>query len=271
MTLITRLSTSFNVATLPLLKRDPVVADAGARLLLDFKNPGTWPSQAATINLTDPVYSLHDGSWPDLFPAVNPMRFDTAAGGIGNFDTDNDGEPDSEDRSLFYLTDDYTTNPVINNASHSYVFSLWMKKAPRSSGGYGYGQTYVNFTGLKVHETTPGSRYTWTSSEGTGNQASIAISDTTVTRVGFSGYNDGGTWKVSTIVNDGTPSVSNMSGTGISVDAINPSLFMYGSGVNYPNPAHRIYRLYVEDLTVSGRTAEQVWDADWARANGRFS
>lgn len=30
-------------------------------------------------------------------------------------------------------------------------------------------------------------------------------------------------------------------------------------------------RFYVENLTVSGRTPEQVWAADWARGNGRFS
>ena len=30
-------------------------------------------------------------------------------------------------------------------------------------------------------------------------------------------------------------------------------------------------RFYVENLSVSGRTAEEVWAADWARGNGRFS
>lgn len=32
-----------------------------------------------------------------------------------------------------------------------------------------------------------------------------------------------------------------------------------------------IYRLYIENLTLSGRTPEQVWAADWTRGNGRFS
>lgn len=31
------------------------------------------------------------------------------------------------------------------------------------------------------------------------------------------------------------------------------------------------YRLYIENITVSGRTPEQVWAADWARGNERFS
>jgi hypothetical protein len=34
---------------------------------------------------------------------------------------------------------------------------------------------------------------------------------------------------------------------------------------------HKLYRLYIEDNTRSGRTPEQVWAADWARGNGRFS
>ena len=34
---------------------------------------------------------------------------------------------------------------------------------------------------------------------------------------------------------------------------------------------HKLYRIYIEDNTRSGRTPEQVWAADWARGNGRFS
>jgi len=32
-----------------------------------------------------------------------------------------------------------------------------------------------------------------------------------------------------------------------------------------------LYRLYIENLTLSGRTPEEVWAADWARGNGRYS
>jgi hypothetical protein len=34
---------------------------------------------------------------------------------------------------------------------------------------------------------------------------------------------------------------------------------------------HKLYRLYIEDNTRSGRTPEQVWAADWVRGNGRYS
>lgn len=34
---------------------------------------------------------------------------------------------------------------------------------------------------------------------------------------------------------------------------------------------HKLHRLYFENITQSGRTPEQVWAADWARGNGRFS
>ena len=43
---------------------------------------------------------------------------------------------------------------------------------------------------------------------------------------------------------------------------------------NAPNTfgtSNALCRLYIENLTVSGRTPEQVWAADWARGNGRFS
>ena len=39
---------------------------------------------------------------------------------------------------------------------------------------------------------------------------------------------------------------------------------LYGTGFGF-------YRIYIENTTESGRTPEEVWAADWARGNGRFS
>lgn len=44
-----------------------------------------------------------------------------------------------------------------------------------------------------------------------------------------------------------------------------------GAGSSCWGTNHALCRIYIENLSLSGRTAQQVWDADWARANGRFS
>ena len=92
--------------------------------------------------------------------------------------------------------------------------------------------------------------------------------------MGYAWQWSGSNWQAKSVANNGTPSAwGDISGlTDSNVGLYNtafdhPFLINFGSA----SVGGSVYRLLIEDLTESGRTPEEVWAADWAVGNGRFS
>ena len=315
MTLITRLSTAFTDTTLPILRKDPVLPAAGARILLDFKNAGTWDQSDATIGKTDPIYSLVDNGAPtgldpglvyqnntlvdgathtatmNYDPTTGRVTFpagDAAAGAV-------ESARYLEKNGQFYIIDDLTAG---------YCFSMWLyvdgngaactllndMRDGNDNARRGFQVTYrsdqkritvskPSRIGFPIDATTTASSRNDNSFVSPGNLTSG------IYRVGYAWYKDGATWKFRGIWDEAIGTETDMLGfdtTGYDAgqsthDGARDPNRNWGIGKKFSSvptlfgSPHGIYRLYVENLSVSGRTPEQVWDADWARGNGRFS
>lgn len=314
MTLITRLSTAFTDTTLPILQKDPVIPAAGARILLDFKSPGTWNQSDSTIGKTDPIYSLvNNGAPTGLDPGlvyqntdqVNgsthtaTMNYDAATGRVTFPAGDaSAGALEStrylEKNGSFYIIDDLTAG---------YCFSMWLyidangavctllndMRDGNDNARRGFVVSYRNDQKrIMVSKPSrigfPIDASTTASSRNDNEFLSPDNLTSGVYRVGYAWYKVNGVWKYRGIWDNAIGTEVNMLGFGTTgYDAgqathngardprRNWGIGKWLNGTTAFGTTHGLYRLYVENLTVSGRTPEQVWAADWARGNGRFS
>ena len=268
MTLITRLSATFTDATLPVLRKDPILPNssltgAGDRILYDFKSVGTWPSQAATINIGDPVANLADTSVVDSVASAITASYNSATGAV----TTSNGDLDNTGLALESAYDD-----IFADTTHDFLFIAWIKpnNAPfrkQIQKGDGDGNSTEKTIDIWTYNGTPriqlaGSNNTFATGDSfffenrTNQVTQIAavLSKSTGSWIGY-GYQDG--------VSAGA-TVALQAGSGAS--ALFPLAGQTLEIINGP-----IYRVYVEDLTLSGRSHADVVAADWARGNGRFS
>ena len=316
MTLITRLSTAFTDATLPILERDPVIPAAGARILLDFKNSGTWNQSDATIGKTDPIYSLTrnnvpDGTSPGLVYRGNStvdgatdlatMNYNAATGRV-TFPTGDAtaGAIESarylEKNGEFYIIDDLTAGycmslwvyiDISGTSSPSLLTDMMYGDDNSRRGIFAFYSSGTKKVGIGKPSRVgfPIDASTTQTVRADNVYQGPAITQSGVYRIGYAWYKVSGAWKLRTVWNNAINAESNMYGFGTTGydagqathDGARDPNRNWGIGKRFSltptlwGTPHGLYRLYVENLSVSGRTAEEVWDADWARGNGRFS
>lgn len=272
MALITKLNTSFTDTTLPKLVKDPVIPSAGARLLVDMKSTGTWPSQASSITTSSQVFSLVDNSWPTLGVRGQTHTYNSTRGGL-QANTQNDAN------SGLWLSD--TSTGIFNDATHAWAFTFWFYRGASTSG------TFFLVQDRAVEFTSNGSGGPCTlnviGASGSNNLAYlIGANYGVLRRVGFTVYQDGSNvWKWRSVTDNSVSAEANLAGAtntaggaGLRASAsgtTRPRVFPVPGGYTSVPTDYLFYRTYAEDLTLSGRTYTQVFDADWARGNGRFS
>jgi hypothetical protein len=269
MTLITRIPATHSNTLLPRITKDPVLPlfGQGTRLLVDMKSANSWPSQESSITTSDQVLNIADTTpaWPTLEVAGTHTYNSTRGGLQGN----------ASATSGLWLSD--TSTGIFNNALHSWAFTLWLFR-----GAITTGTTFSMFADHAVsfaaYATSAAFEMNIRGASGTGNSEFLAFSPNSLNRVGFTVYQDASfQWKyrtvtgsqVSTTEKNLAGATNTEGGAGLRASAsatTRPRIF--GNAV----PADFFfYRTYAENLTLSGRTFQQVFDADWARGNGRFS
>ena len=277
MTLITRLSTTFTDATLPILPKDPVIPNAGAVVLYDFKNVNTWPDQTSPITSYS---SLVNNNWPTLSPTPTPAQhtYNSTSGRITPLDT--------ATASFGFPVEDASTR-LFADLTANYCISMWLYKPATATGPFDTGYFARNASGTTPSNAEHSLIVRIDANQNTiqfqrpdtgfyDNSVELSAPGDAVSRVGYAWSKNNGVWQHKGILNNGASTSYVNSTFGSSANGVkdDPTWIgrLFGSyGSASADSALGIYRFYVENLTVSGRTAEDVWAADWARGNGRFS
>ena len=267
MTLILRLGSSFTDTSLPFLQKDSALPDAGGVQLFDFKNPGSYPSQSATFNSGEPFQTLVSTNTvtQSYAEADSAGTFSSATGALT-------GELD--------LSPVASDPFVIDDVSHNYCFSWWFKlptttannlKLAESPAG---GNRSFQVLSINAGSGLTGFNFNHWGQTSNARTTGFTYAGGSVFRMGYAWQWSGSNWQSKSVANNGTPSAwANISGLTDSnvglynTASTNPFLINFGSA----SVGGSVYRLLIEDLTESGRTPEEVWDADWAVGNGRFS
>jgi hypothetical protein len=271
MTLITRLATSFTDTTIPKLVKDPVIPSAGARLLVDMKSVGTWPSQGSSLTTDSQLFSLVENNWPTLGVLGN-HTYNATRGGLQS-----SGSGDSS--SGLWLSN--TSVDIFNNDTHAWAFTFWFYRGAAASGTF----TLSRDRAFELTSNGSGGPCTLNifGASGTANSAFlVGPSYSVLRRIGFTVYQDSSNvWKYRTVENNSISAENNLSGAtntaggaGLRASAsgtTRPRVFLSPSGFAPIPTDYLFYRTYAENLTLSERTYRQVFDADWARGNGRYT
>ena len=268
MTLVTRLASAFTDTTLPALRKDivlPTTATTGAgdRMLYDFKNVGTWPSQVAAINVGDELFNLGDTAVVDKVSATFAASYDAATGAVttASFPLANTGI------ELENAHDD-----IFGDTTHNFLFIAWIKpdnSAYRKHTQKGSGDSTSTTKTLDLWTFAGSPRIQLAGSDNrfsTGNDFFYNARIDTVTQVAAAIVKESGSW-VGYRYQDGSALGSSFAlSAGTNASAIFPLANHNMEIINGPT-----YRVYVEDLTISNRSHSAVVATDYARGNGRFS
>lgn len=252
--------------TLPKLQKDAIIPLAGAKFLFDFGNASTWAggvvAQGATVN------NLVSGAANATLSGTGTI---TPAGGGFDFASTN-----WLDMGLYDLS------------ARQIVVIAWIK-VPSVSAAYGSIVGAVNGLGdttgqaaITINNNSTGTTgyYTpappgGTSSNTMGLSAPASFVANAVLQVAFSIGGTAGAYQALGYGN-GAFVATSVVNQGASVTGLQSTTQKYG--VNKWNGAGgstafagRIYRVYAEDLTASGRTALSVVQADYTQNTGRFS
>lgn len=268
MTLITRLSATFTDATLPVLRKDPILPNssltgAGDRILYDFKNVGTWPPQAATINIGDSINNLADTSVVDSVASAITASYNSATGAVTTSNTNlgNDG-----------LALESAHDDIFADTTHDFLYIAWIKPNTANARkfiqkGNGDGTSTEKTIDIWAYGGTP--RFQLAGSDNTfdnGNNFFFANRTDQVTQIAVALSKSTGSW-IGYRYQDGASAGSS---SALNVGSGASALFLVNGNpleiINGPT-----YRVYVEDLTISGRSHADVVADDWARNNGRYS
>lgn len=274
MTLITRLSTTFTDTTLPKLRKDPVLTDAGSLILYDFKATA---NQAAGFNPASPEF-VNLGSYTgrtSITPALGANRsYDQSKGAIA-------AESDSAQISV-----ENRSVEEIFNTTDSFLLILWASRRATNLGTFFFSNYLAKGSG------TSGSGDQTISIANAGTTASnnvqmnlrlsdvTGVADTFATTAGpttggapvqlaMHWFYDGTQWKAHAYSNKTKDSEEASSANPLWVAASNMALFRNLGG--YGSKGSQVHRLVIENLTQSGRSATEVLNLDYAYSNGRFS
>lgn len=267
MTLITRLATSFTDTSLPLLQADPALPTSGGVMLLDFKSVASYPSQSTTFNSGQ--------QFPTLVSTNSVTQNYATATSAGTFDPSSGALTGTLD-----LSPQTGNDFLIDDVSHAYCFSWWLKlpsslgnnqilaQSPAggnrsfqlSSANLGSGLAFLSFNHWNASSVAEGYIFTYAGD--------------TVVRIGYAWRWSGSNWQAKLIVNNGSPSdwddINGLTNSSVGFyNTAQGNAFAINFGASSFGGA--TYRLLIEDMTESLRTPEEIWDADWARGDGRFS
>lgn len=279
MTLITRLSTAFTDTSLPKLRLDPVLTDAGSLVLYDFKAKA---NQAAGFDPASPEF-VNIGSYTGR-TSITPLSvsanylYDATKGAI----VWNSGNPNpipveanasSGSSDLFNTTDDFL---VILWASRratnlgTFFFNNYLAKGTGTTGSGDQSFYFMN------NGTTPASsiiariNFNTASSHATG--AGFIGGPTTggsPVQLAMHWFWNGSAWEMNAYSNKGVDGQSVTSANPIWLAGTNLAFFRQTGG--YGGEGSQVHRLVIENLTASGRTAAEVLNLDYNYSNGRFS
>jgi len=296
MGLITKLNESFGDTTLPQIRRDDFLSgdNNGVLFLADFGDTFSWREGTGTPTNGDIVYDIaekNNGIITNVLPAASGATANVNAAG--------------------YLDYNVETSSPFNGARAAVQVPAAVSAALYGSGGaneHEYAVTmYAKFLDYTSWDTDAsieqfmGSNPAYTgdgiflASLQSGNTGALSVRRDTGSGAqlsqsgGASGarfYNHVSNAVTQIIVHtDGntlswrykTAAVSITGGggarTAITHDYSN-AVFQFGHGAAFggdPKPLKRMYRMSVEDLTLSGRDPLVVGDADWNRNISRFS
>lgn len=291
MTLITRLSTAFTDTSLPTLRRDPAISN-GTMFLWEPKNQFCYPSQNALIqeaewtsmnNIAFEEYKSATGvDWPQFSNGhsswaspSNTLYYDAATASVS-------GDPDGAD-NRFTGPAFGSSADLFPDATHHYAMSFWVKytSSPFAFDGGNHQRLFDSGDFYLWPDSTVKSfalTSTFSLQKNSANGLQTMSTDSLnnkpiniVNQFGFAWAVVDGVWKYKTVVNNIVLNNGDWQNdvAGTSTDGIVTGASAWVE--LHPQSVTKFYRILVEDLTISGRTPEQVWAADWARGNGRFS
>jgi hypothetical protein len=283
MTLITRLSTAFTDASLPKLRIDPVLTDAGSLVLYDFKAKA---NQAAGFNPASPQF-VNLGTYAGI-TSITPLSvapsnyaYDQTKGAIV-WDAGNpaplppiavEANASAGSSDLFNTTDDF-------------LVILWASRRATNLGGFFF-NTYL---GKGTGNTNSGDQSFYFMNNGTTPASSIRASinfNTSSSHATNSSFPDGpstggnpvqlamhwfwngSAWEMNAYSNKVKAAAEPTSANPMWLASSNLGFFRQIGGSS--GAGSQVHRLVIENLTASGRTAAEVLALDYAYSNGRFS
>ncbi|GGS26050.1 hypothetical protein [Deinococcus knuensis] len=273
--IIQKLTNVTFTGSLPKLEYDQIIPPVGAKLLYDFGNPqtygGTLPAGGATVANGTTLTNLVRGGANASISAQLGLTFTgggldwaTAATGTDNYPRINLGAYDLTNRSFLWIGWVRSVGPASNRGIFGNVVSS--SNANRGfSVGHKFGDSTTGAIDVSFYNqalTATGGSITAISVAGQVLQLALEINPA----AGL----------IRRYVNAGQPNAPltlPAGTTGINPASVNEpfaigSLAGSGSGSKYTG---RIYRMYVEDLTASGRTGADVVEKDYGYNAGRFS
>ena len=269
MTLTFRLGSSFTDSTLPFLQEDFALTDAGGVQLVDFQHITSYPSQSASFSSGQQFQTLvsTNAVTQGYAEATTSGTFDSVTGRLtGTLD----------------LSPDTGSSFLIDDPSHNYCLSWWLKLPSGLPNNFKVAQSPSGGTRSFQLVTTPGALFFNHWDTQVRKSTSYPYTADTVFRLGYAWQWNGSTWQAKSVLDNGTP--SDWSDIPFATQDANVGFYNTAQGNNFIFDAGSetvtsdngtgggaAYRLLVEDLTESGRTPEEVWSADWAAVDGRFS
>lgn len=274
MTLITRLSTTFTDTTLPKLRKDPVLTDAGSLILYDFKATA---NQAAGFNPASPEF-VNLGSYSartSIAPTLGVNRsYDQSKGAI---------TAESDSASIFV---ENRSVEELFNITDSFLVILWASRRATGLGTFFYSSYLTKGTGttgsgdqtlsiLNNGQTPSGSvqmRLRLSDTAGAAPTVATVAGPTTggaPVQLAFHWFYDGSQWKAHAYSNKTKDSEEASSANPLWL--ADSSLQLFGNIGGYGSRGSQVHRLVIENLTQSGRSATEVLNLDYAYSNGRFS
>lgn len=279
MTLITRLSTAFTDTTLPKLRKDPVLTDAGSLVLYDFKAKA---NQAAGFNPASPEF-VNIGSYTGR-TSITPLSisndylYDATKGAI----VWDSGAPSP----IAVEANASSGTSDLFNTTDNFLVILWASRRATSLGTFFFNNYLAKGSGTTSsgdqsfyfmnNGTTPSNnisaRINFDTASSTANSVATMGGPTTggdPVQLAMHWFYNGTAWEMNAYSNKTKAAAEPTSADPLWLASNNLAFFRQTGG--YGGAGSQVHRLVIENLTASGRTAAEVLNLDYAYSNGRFS
>lgn len=259
--IITLADATFTNPTLPTFKRDSMLND-GTRFLFDFGDRFSWPKQTGSA-INDSLVNLKETMPPATIKSA--LTFN-ASGGLNTV-----GPPGG----AWPITAGTTHGPYLRSNAPTFVMAIWLKiSSPVVNGGIMGLATYSPNVGemlavIDLGETGASPRAGASSTVAGAFATHGAINTGTVYQLGLSWEKNGADSIIKSWRDGAMVMASNITGNTLpNIDAAQFYIGCNGYGYGFPGS---VYRAFLEDCTVSGRTPAEAIAADYAANAGRFS
>jgi hypothetical protein len=280
MTLITRLSTAFTDTSLPKLRKDPVLTDAGSLVLYDFKAKA---NQAAGFDPASPQF-VNIGSYTGR-TSIAPISisanyaYDQTKGAIV-WDAGTTVSPIPVEANASSGSSD------LFNTTDAFLVILWASRRATGLGTFFANNYLCKGTGT----SSSGDQSFYFANNGTTPSNSIIArinfntSSSHATSSAFIGgpstggnpvqlamhwFYNGSAWEMNAYSNKAKAAGEPTSADPLWLAGTNLAFFQQTGG--FGGAGSQVHRLVIENLTASGRSVTDVLDLDYAYSNGRFS